>query len=87
MSLPSQLVPSLTPEELEFIACSHETIEIIPLFNMDRIRLISVSTSARCLESITKLGCRYRVGRVRAVPTAEKGLCTTMACDKSQSQI
>jgi len=41
MSLPSQLVPSLTPEELEFIACSHETIEIIPLFNMDRIRLIS----------------------------------------------
>ncbi|KAF9517244.1 hypothetical protein BS47DRAFT_550742 [Hydnum rufescens UP504] len=41
MSLPPQLRPSLTPQELEFIACNQETIEIIPLFGMDRIRLIS----------------------------------------------
>ncbi|KAF8337619.1 uncharacterized protein EI90DRAFT_3043604 [Cantharellus anzutake] len=41
MSLPPQLRASLSPVELEFIACSHETIEIVPLFSMDRIRLIS----------------------------------------------
>jgi len=41
MSLPPQLRASLTPVELEFIACSHETIEIVPLFSMDRVRLIS----------------------------------------------
>ncbi|KAF8288829.1 Psf2-domain-containing protein [Clavulina sp. PMI_390] len=41
MSLPVELQPSLTPQELEFIACNHESIEIVPLFQMDRIRLIS----------------------------------------------
>lgn len=41
MSLSAQLISSLTPAEVEFIACSHETIEIVPHFNMDRIRLIS----------------------------------------------
>ncbi|SRR5258708_3980505 len=50
MSLPPQLRASLTPVELEFIACSHETIEIVPLFSMDRVRLISVSTAPQiCL--------------------------------------
>jgi hypothetical protein len=43
MSLPARLQLSLTPYELEFVACEHESIEIVPLFNMDRIRLISVS--------------------------------------------
>ena len=47
MSLPPQLRASLTPVELEFIACSHEMIEIVPLFSMDRIRLISVSAVPR----------------------------------------
>jgi len=40
MALPPTLQSSTTPNELEFIA-SEELVEIVPLFSMDRIRLLS----------------------------------------------
>lgn len=41
MALPKTLEPSLTPDELTFLA-EDEMIQIVPLFSMSRIRLLSV---------------------------------------------
>ena len=44
MALPKTLEPSLTPDELTFLA-EDEQIQIVPLFSMGKIRLLSVSSS------------------------------------------
>lgn len=44
MALPKTLEPSLTPDELTFLA-EDESIQIVPLFSMSRIRLLSVSST------------------------------------------
>ena len=41
MALPKTLQPSLTPDELTFLA-EEDTIDIVPLFSMTRVRLMSV---------------------------------------------
>lgn len=43
MALPKTLEPSLTPDELTFLA-EEEQIQIVPLFSMGKIRLLSVSS-------------------------------------------
>jgi len=40
MALPTALIASTTPYELEFVAME-DLIDVIPLFSMDRIRLLS----------------------------------------------
>ena len=40
MALPKTLQPTLTPDELTFLA-EDEQIDIVPLFSMTRIRLLS----------------------------------------------
>lgn len=45
MALPKTLVPSLTPDELTFLA-EDEVIQIVPLFSMSKIRLLSVSRAS-----------------------------------------
>ncbi|WWD17924.1 DNA replication complex GINS protein PSF2 [Kwoniella shandongensis] len=40
MALPKTLQPGLTPDELTFLA-EEETIDIVPLFSMTRVRLLS----------------------------------------------
>jgi len=42
MALPKTLQASLTPDELTFLA-EEEMIDIVPLFSMTRVRLLSVS--------------------------------------------
>jgi hypothetical protein len=42
MALPKVLQPSLTPDELTFLA-EEDVIDIVPLFSMTRVRLLSVS--------------------------------------------
>lgn len=43
MALPKALQPSLTPDELTFLA-EEEVIDIVPSFSMTRVRLLSVSS-------------------------------------------
>jgi GINS complex subunit 2 len=45
MALPKVLQPSLTPDELTFLA-EEDVIDIVPLFSMTRVRLLSVSQLA-----------------------------------------
>lgn len=42
MALPKALEPSLSPDELTFLA-EEDAIDIVPLFSMSRVRLLSVS--------------------------------------------
>jgi hypothetical protein len=42
MALPRQLQPSLTPDELAFLA-EEDVVDIVPLFSMTKVRLLSVS--------------------------------------------
>jgi GINS complex subunit 2 len=42
MALPKSLASSLSPQELAFLA-ENEPIEIVPLFSMTPVRLLSVS--------------------------------------------
>lgn len=46
MALPGFLAPSLTPQELAFLA-EQEEIEIVPAFTMSPVRLIQVSSPAK----------------------------------------
>ena len=41
MALPATHVPSLTPQEMEFLA-EEDHLSIVPLFGMDSVRLLSV---------------------------------------------
>jgi GINS complex subunit 2 len=41
MALPKSLQPSLTPDELTFLA-EEDMVDIVPLFSMTRVRLLSV---------------------------------------------
>lgn len=50
MALPKTLEPSLTPDELTFLA-EDEQIQIVPLFSMGKIRLLSVSSSDHFVET------------------------------------
>lgn len=43
MALPRALQPSLNPDELTFLA-EEDLIDIVPLFSMTRVRLLSVSS-------------------------------------------
>jgi GINS complex subunit 2 len=45
MALPKTLQPALTPDELTFLA-EDESIDIVPLFSMTKVRLIGVSESS-----------------------------------------
>lgn len=74
MSLPPTLQASTTPHELEFIAME-DTIEIVPLFSMDRIRLLSVSydqTDLAILAHDALAGCIW------TVQTSSKGKNTSL---------
>ena len=55
MALPKALQPSLTPDELTFLA-EEDVIDIVPLFSMTRVRLLSVIFT--CLSSVRKLTTR-----------------------------
>jgi GINS complex subunit 2 len=44
MALPKALQPTSTPDELTFLA-EEDVIDIVPLFSMTRVRLLSVSIS------------------------------------------
>jgi GINS complex subunit 2 len=44
MALSKTLQPSFSPDELTFLA-EEEVIDIVPLFSMTRVRLLSVSSS------------------------------------------
>ena len=68
MALPPQLRTSTTPHELEFIA-NEELIEIVPLFSMDRIRLLSVSTSSIQWQLYPRLSFNPQ-GNIRATQAA-----------------
>lgn len=46
MALPRQLQPSLTPDELAFLA-EEDVVDIVPLFSMTKVRLLSVSPRQR----------------------------------------
>jgi hypothetical protein len=41
MALPASLRSTITPQELEFIACE-ELVDVVPLFSMERMRLFTV---------------------------------------------
>jgi hypothetical protein len=43
MALPKGLQPTLTPDELSFLS-EEDVIDIVPLFSMTRVRLLSVSS-------------------------------------------
>jgi hypothetical protein len=49
MALPRQLQPSLTPDELAFLA-EEDVVDIVPLFSMTKVRLLSVSRRQRSEE-------------------------------------
>jgi GINS complex subunit 2 len=49
MALPRQLQPSLTPDELVFLA-EEDVVDIVPLFSMTKVRLLSVSRRQRSEE-------------------------------------
>ena len=42
MALPKGLAPTLTPDELTFLA-EEDKVQIVPLFSMTKVRLLSVS--------------------------------------------
>lgn len=70
MALPKTLQPALTPDELTFLA-EDESIDIVPLFSMTKVRLIGVSeTSWICVD---------RVGHLWAIPTALSMHCSAVA--------
>jgi GINS complex subunit 2 len=51
MALPKPLQPTLTPDELSFLA-EEDVIDIVPLFSMTRVRLLSVSPTLQTLRDI-----------------------------------
>lgn len=70
MALPKTLQPALTPDELTFLA-EDESIDIVPLFSMTKVRLIGVSeSSSTCVDG---------VGYLWAVPTALGMYCAAVA--------
>lgn len=58
MALPKTLHPALTPDELTFLA-EHDHINIVPLFSMTRVRLISVSPRLRTRHVLTRRHLGY----------------------------
>ncbi len=62
MALPKHLAHSLSPQELAFLA-EQDTIEVVPLFSMSRVRLLSVSCRGvgRCYLRSDLIG-RYHKG-------------------------
>jgi hypothetical protein len=54
MSLPTSLRPSVTPPELELIACE-TLVEVIPLIAMERTAFISVCILNRFIAALSDL--------------------------------
>lgn len=86
MALPGFLAPSLTPQELTFLA-EQEEIEIVPAFTMSPVRLIQVRSSAECLilQTLIKLIQRH-VGRLWTVPTIIQNQGAALARPEPQAQ-
>lgn len=53
MALPKGLQPTLTPDELSFLA-EEDVIDIVPLFSMTRVRLLGVSL-VQCIVHLPRL--------------------------------
>jgi hypothetical protein len=62
MALPKTLQPSLTPDELTFLA-EEEMIDIVPLFSMTPVRLMSVSSDFDTDSMPTPLYCPSRLAK------------------------
>lgn len=61
MALPETLHPALTPDELTFLA-ENDHINIVPLFSMTRVRLISVSPRLCTQHILTRRHRRVYMG-------------------------
>jgi hypothetical protein len=85
MALPKTLEPSLTPDELTFLA-EDEHIQVVPLFSMGKIRLLSVSSfrPARyvtCHDTLStdRRGGLLMSGHLWSISAPISLLCSTMA--------
>jgi hypothetical protein len=70
MALPRQLQPSLTPDELAFLA-EEDVVDIVPLFSMTKVRLLSVSPRQRSRAERGR-GTSSEVERGRVTRSGEK---------------
>ena len=84
MALPKTIQPSLTPDELTFLA-EEELIDIVPLFSMTKVRLLSVSPGP--LVQWVELSCTFRpLGDLRPLSTALCVICPALARSVSQTK-
>ena len=89
MALPATHVPSLTPQEMEFLA-EEDHLMIVPLFGMDSVRLLSVSCLASLGAYALPPGANTRsvgvIGCLRTVSTSTKDACTCVACCEPEGE-
>lgn len=83
MALPKTLQPSLTPDELTFLA-EEDAIDIVPLFSMTRVRLLSVRRSSVYVQRVR--GLQHCPGHIRSLSAAFGQSRSHMACSISETE-